>query len=179
MVFLFSTGFEQNLFSSILVVWAFSEIIGGIAIPKLRSRGETIKRKDNRSSRLLYLSLYLSGAIPVILARFNIGMLPNWFFYLGIFFMVLGIFIRQWGILSLGRFFTVNVSVQENQKIVDSGPYRFIRHPTYLGILLILIGIGAALQTWGGILIVIIVFGLTIGYRIQIEEKFLISRIWR
>jgi protein-S-isoprenylcysteine O-methyltransferase Ste14 len=41
--------------------------------------------------------------------------------------------------------------------------------------LLILIGIGAALQTWGGILIVLMVFGLTIGYRIKIEETFLIS----
>lgn len=57
MISLFSTDFEQTIFSLILILWAFSEVIGGIIISKLRSRGETIKGKDNRSSRLLYISL--------------------------------------------------------------------------------------------------------------------------
>lgn len=107
----------------------------------------------------------------------NIAMLPDWFFYPGIFLMVIGILVRQWAIIILGRSFTLAISVQKNQKVVDYGPYRFIRHPSYLGMFLTVIGIGVALRSWGGILVILVLFGLAIGYRIHIEEKFLVSEL--
>ncbi len=107
----------------------------------------------------------------------NIAMLPNWFIYPGIILIAIGILVRQWPMFTFGCFFTLNIGVQKDQKVVDHGPYRFIRHPSYLGMSLTIIGIGMALQSWGGILARSIIYSLAIGYRIHVEEKLLVSEL--
>jgi protein-S-isoprenylcysteine O-methyltransferase Ste14 len=174
---LFTTNFETILFGLIILIWILSEIITGGIIPKLRRRGEKIKNNDRGSYLLLRLSLFLSVFSAILLAENNIAMLPDMFFYPGIFLMVIGIIVRQWAIFILGRFFTLTISVTKNQNVIDYGPYRFIRHPSYLGLYLTAIGIGIASGSWGGILVIISLFGLAIGYRIHVEEKFLISEL--
>jgi protein-S-isoprenylcysteine O-methyltransferase Ste14 len=88
--------------------------------------------------------------------------------------MIGGIFLRQWSIALLGRYFSMLVSVQKGQSIIREGPYRFIRHPSYTGALLTLTGIGLAIQSWGALLVLIVIFCIVYGYRIHIEEKALI-----
>ncbi len=66
-----------------------------------------------------------------------------------IILMIIGIFIRQWSINELGVFFSVDVGTQKGQKVVQKGPYKLVRHPSYTGLLLTLIGIGLALQSLG------------------------------
>ena len=173
----FSTVFELILFVSLIVLWSVSELIVGGILPKLRRSGETAKRHKFDSSAVLRVSIYVSVIIAIMLAGNNIAMLPHWLFYPGILLMVLGILVRLWAIVVLGRFFTFTICVQQNQKVVDYGPYRFIRHPSYLGMLVTVIGIGVALQSWGGILVIVVLFGLAIGYRMHIEEKFLVSEL--
>jgi protein-S-isoprenylcysteine O-methyltransferase Ste14 len=57
------------------------------------------------------------------------------------------------------------------------GPYGFIRHPSYTGALVIFIGLGLAIQSWGAVLSLILLFSLAYGYRMHIEEKALISEL--
>ena len=174
MISLFSTDFEQTIFSLILILWAFSEVMGGIIIPKLRSRGETIKGKYNRSSRLLYISLisqelFLSYWLDLTLLCCQIGssILAS-YSWLSAFSYDNGVFKPRVFLYYKHKC----VWEPEGSRLWPIS----IHSPSHIsGILLILIGIGAALQTWGGILIVLMVFGLTIGYRIKIEETFLIS----
>lgn len=174
---LFPTSFEAILFSAACLLWVSSEAIGGGIIPWLRrSRGD-IKRKEHRSDLLIRVLMYVSVLIAIFLDLGNIAMLPDRVFYPGIFLIVIGVIERQWAILILGRYFTTTVSVQKNQKVVDYGPYRFVRHPSYLGLFIILTGIGLALHTWGGIIVLLILNGLALGYRIHIEEKFLVSEL--
>ena len=66
-------------------------------------------------------------------------------FVVGLVLMWSGIVVRQWAIALLGRFFTVDVRVQSGQTVVDGGPYRWVRHPSYSGMILTLVGIGLAL----------------------------------
>jgi protein-S-isoprenylcysteine O-methyltransferase Ste14 len=174
---LFSTIFETILFVSLILLWNLLEIISVGIIPKLRGGGEAIKKKNNWSTLFLRVSAYVSVFSAILLAEFKIAMLPNGFFYPGIFLMVIGILVREWAIFTLGRFFSLTISVQKNQTVVDYGPYRFIRHPSYLGLFLTIIGIGVALQSWGGTLLILVIFGLSIGYRIHVEEKFLVSEL--
>lgn len=143
----------------------------------LRRSGGDTKKKDNGSVLLIRVLMYVSVLIAILLDLKNIAMLPNWFFYLGIFLIVIGILVRQWAIFVLGRFFTITVSVQKNQKVVDHGPYRYIRHPSYLGLFMIVIGIGLALHSWGGILVLFVMNGVAFGYRMHIEEKVLVSEL--
>jgi protein-S-isoprenylcysteine O-methyltransferase Ste14 len=177
---LFSTGFESVIFSSVIALWVLVEIINGGIIPLLRHSSRTVIRKDNRSTfsnYLLRVSLFGSIIIAIVLVIQNIAMLPDWFFLVGIVIIVIGIIMRQWAMLVLGRYFTITVSVHKNQKVVDYGPYRYIRHPSYLGISLIAIGIGVALGSWVGILVILLMYGSTIWYRMHIEEKLLVSEL--
>jgi len=50
------------------------------------------------------------------------------------------------------------------------GPYRFLRHPSYTGMLMILLGLGLASRTWLGTVIILALFSLVISYRIRVEE---------
>jgi protein-S-isoprenylcysteine O-methyltransferase Ste14 len=77
----------------------------------------------------------------------------------------------------LGRFFSGTVGTQEGQFVVENGPYKYVRHPSYTGALLILIGLGLAVQSWGAVLVLILLFSLAYGYRIHREEKALISEL--
>ena len=71
--------------------------------------------------------------------------------------------------------FTVDVSIQENHKIVISGIYKTIRHPAYLGSLLSFLGIGIALVNWLSIIFIFIPIFIAFNYRIKVEEKVLIE----
>src|SRR5271157_35620 len=174
---LFPTSFENIIFGAACLLWVLSAVVGGGIIPWLRRSGGNVKKNDSGSVLLIRVLVYVSVFIAILLAIKNMAMLPNWFFYPGIVLMVIGIFLRQWSIFILGRFFTLTVGVQKNQKVVDYGPYRFIRHPSYLGLFMIMIGIGLALCSWGGVLVILAMSGLAFGYRIHIEEKVLVSEL--
>lgn len=174
----FSTSFESIVFVSSIFLWILSEVITGIAT-MLRRSGGAVRRKnyDNGSNLILRVSLYASLIIAFFLAYKNISMLPDWLFYPGIFLMVIGILVRQWAILTLGQFFTFTLGVQKDQKVVDHGPYRFARHPSYLGMTMTVVGIGVALRSLGGIIAILILYCIAIGYRIHVEEKFLVAEL--
>jgi protein-S-isoprenylcysteine O-methyltransferase Ste14 len=55
-----------------------------------------------------------------------------------------GIALRQWSIATLGRYFVGHVEVQPGQTVVSSGPYRWLRHPSYTGMWLEMTGVGLA-----------------------------------
>ena len=89
----------------------------------------------------------------------------------------IGLIIRVTSILKLKQQFTYTVTKIENHHLIDTGLYKYIRHPGYLGQLIIFLGIATALSNWISILLMIIpVFG---GYinRIRIEEKFMTQQM--
>ncbi|MGB9371955.1 MAG: isoprenylcysteine carboxylmethyltransferase family protein [Halobacteriota archaeon] len=69
------------------------------------------------------------------------------------------------------------VKVQKDQTVVDTGPYRYVRHPSYTGLLIIFVGLGLALQSWGAVLVLALIFAVVWGYRIHVEERALISQL--
>jgi protein-S-isoprenylcysteine O-methyltransferase Ste14 len=174
---LFPTTTEALIFQIVLTLWILSEIVGGTLIPYIRRGGTVLNRKDRGSGLFIFFIIFLSIITAILFAGAGIAMLPSWFFYPGIIVMILGIIFRQWSIAVLGRFFSGTVSTQEGQKVVENGPYKYIRHPSYTGALLILIGIGLALQSWGAVITLVFLFSLAYGYRIHIEEKVLIKEL--
>jgi protein-S-isoprenylcysteine O-methyltransferase Ste14 len=168
---------ESLVFLLAIILWIISEYVGAGIIPYLRRHGSKIKKEDRGSRLLLALGMYISVVVAFYFAFRNIAPLSIWTFYLGIFLMILGIVIRQWSIAVLGRFFSGTVGTQKGQKVVKNGPYKLVRHPSYTGLLLTLVGIGLALQSWGAVIIIILGFICGFGYRIHIEEKLLVSEL--
>ena len=91
--------------------------------------------------------------------------------------MFVGIAVRQWAIAVLGRFFSLSVQIQTDHRVIDKGPYRLVRHPSYTGVLLSLLGLTLALKTWGATLLLGMVFSITFGYRMRVEEKTLSTEL--
>lgn len=81
-----------------------------------------------------------------------------------------GLALRWYAIIHLGRFFTVDVAIAEGHRVIDTGPYRFVRHPSYAGALLALAGLG--LLTGNAISLALFVVPTCAAYlyRIHVEE---------
>ena len=89
---------------------------------------------------------------------------------LGLAMMWAGLAVRIWSIATLGASFRTTVEVDAGQRLVDTGPYRFVRHPSYTGILLLAIGYGLTLGGWLALAILLIVPLATTIRRIAVEE---------
>ena len=173
----FASNIEARAFYLVFSLWLLSEIVGAGIIPRLRRHQTQIKRKEYRSYGFMMVSIFVSFYIANVFALSGIAKLPSGVFYPGIILMVLGVLLRQWSIALLGRFFSSIVAIQEGHKVVDKGPYRLVRHPSYTGAFLIFVGLGLALQSWGAILLLVLMFGLAYGYRMYKEEKAMISEL--
>ena len=88
-----------------------------------------------------------------------------------------GIVLRVWSIVHLGKFFTVDVSIQEGQRVVQDGPYRFVRHPSYSGGLLALVGLACLTFNWIGFVVIIVCSFIAYTQRITLEEKVLAQNL--
>ncbi len=102
------------------------------------------------------------------------GWLP---FLVGLALMWLGIALRQWAVWTLGRFFTVVVRITDEQTVIDRGPYRWVRHPSYTGLLLTLVGLGAALGNWLSVLALAVLPTIGLMVRIRVEERALLESL--
>ena len=95
-------------------------------------------------------------------------------FVVGLALMSAGIAIRQWSIFTLGPFFTAEVRVRAGQPVIDRGPYRWVRHPSYSGMILFFVGLGLALSNWASLTILVLLPTAGLVVRIRHEEHALL-----
>ena len=175
---IFASGLGLVLFDTAYFVWIVSELFGAVLVPRLRRRGGATRvKRDRGSGALIIFTVFVSIIIALSLGYAGVGPLPDWIFYPGIFLMLLGIFVRQWAIAVLGRFFSLTVRVTEDHRVVVKGPYRLVRHPSYTGVLITFIGLSLAVQSLGALLVLLGVFVVSYGYRMRVEEKALLSEL--
>lgn len=162
------------LFYLSMAIWFVSEFIYK---RKLRS-GEKDQKKDKSTLNMLWLVIVLSVACAVTVSY--ISKFPitdeSWIFYLGEAFVLLGIIFRFIIIRSLGKYFTVDVTIREDHKIKKEGFYKYLRHPSYTFSLLTSLGLGLFLNNWISLILAFIPPLLAFSYRIKIEEQALIEQ---
>ncbi len=88
----------------------------------------------------------------------------------GLAVVIAGAGLRIWSILTLGRLFTFVVTIQSDHQLVDRGPYRFLRHPSYTGGLIALAGTGIALDNWLSVATLLLIPLAGVLIRIHFEE---------
>jgi protein-S-isoprenylcysteine O-methyltransferase Ste14 len=94
----------------------------------------------------------------------------------GIAMIWLGIALRVWAVVTLGRFFRVTVVLQDAHSLVTAGPYRWLRHPAYTGSLLTMVGLGVGLGNWLALALLTLGGAIAYGLRIRVEERALAGR---
>lgn len=147
--------------------YAFSEFL--LMLIK-RSKGATVKtRKDSGSLIFLWLMITLGFVNGFILSK------PVNYFWAGFGFpiMIIGVLVRWIAILQLGNSFTVDVAINKAANLKTDGIYERIRHPSYLGILLIMTGFSATMNSFFSFLVLVIPVFIAVIYRIRVEEKVL------
>ncbi len=175
---LFPSRTAALTFSAVFVLWILGEVIGGVIQPRIRGgRSARTRRRDRGSFLLIGVGLIVYVITAFSFAANDVAKLPSSVFYLGIILMVLGIVLRQWAIAVLGRFFSRTLIIQKGQTVVETGPYRYVRHPSYTGALIFFVGFGLALQSWGAVLALVPIFTVTYGYRMHVEEKLLVAEL--
>jgi protein-S-isoprenylcysteine O-methyltransferase Ste14 len=138
----------------------------------VRGKGSTA---NDRGTRSLLVALSFAAFAAATLAAWSFGGKNAWSFgrgpeATGLVLMWLGLGLRIWAIGALGSSFRTTVEVDAGQAVVDSGPYRWIRHPSYAGILLIAAGYGLALGNWVSLAILLVIPAIAMVRRITVEE---------
>src|SRR5439155_26742332 len=113
-----------------------------------RSRSLTGTKQDRSTLRVVWLVIIVSVAAGIYVAKqLPAAALPHQrsFVFAGVVLFVAGLLLRWWSIITLGRFFTVAVTIEKDHELVERGPFRMVRHPSYTGVLLGFGGLGLSL----------------------------------
>jgi protein-S-isoprenylcysteine O-methyltransferase Ste14 len=145
-----------------------------LVIMKHSSKKTVISRKDRGSMILLWVMICLCLTVG-----FNIAFRRSWtplkqiIALAGYLVIIVGTVIRWIAIIQLNKAFTVDVAISEGQELKTDGLYRKMRHPSYLGLFLILGGLSIGMANIWSVLAIVIPMFFTINYRITVEEKLL------
>lgn len=96
---------------------------------------------------------------------------------LGAGLFLLGYALRIWAFWTAGKAFSYDLRVEENQELVDDGPYRYVRHPSYTGSLVAFLGIGLLSENLFASVILMMILFFLYGARIKREESILTAHL--
>jgi protein-S-isoprenylcysteine O-methyltransferase Ste14 len=162
------------LFTGTIVVWMAIEV------------RQALQRRPDASSadRGSLLIVRFWAIVGILLAGWAIARVPrasvprgNVTFGIGLVLLWSGIGLRWWAFRTLGRYFTFTVMTSTDQPVITTGPYRFVRHPGYLGILLVLAGMGTTYGNWLGLAALTLIPAIGFVHRIHVEEDALSSAL--
>jgi protein-S-isoprenylcysteine O-methyltransferase Ste14 len=157
-------------------VWLVLEL-ALLARDRQRGTGGTGRDRGTRSLNfgLIVLAILAADALMRAIGSHSPLRIPGagadgWPIITGLVIAWAGLAIRVWAIVVLGRSFRTTVEVDAAQPVVSRGPYRWVRHPSYTGLLLIAAGYGLALGTWPGLVICLVLPVAALLRRIRVEE---------
>jgi protein-S-isoprenylcysteine O-methyltransferase Ste14 len=149
------------------ILFAFSELV--LMLFKHSKSGLLNSKKDKGSLIILWLMITTGFSAGFFLA----GPFNQYWLGFGTGLVITGLIIRWVSILQLGTAFTVDVAITDTARLKSDGIYKWIRHPSYLGLLMIVSGFSAVMNSLYSFLVLVIPVLLAIIYRISVEEKVL------
>lgn len=130
--------------------------------------------EDRGTANQIIWSIYITQlAVLIEAAYFRYPESISWSMLttVALVLMVSGLAIRTWAVFTLGRYFTWHISTQENQTIIKTGPYAFVRHPGYFGAFLTYASTALFLKTWFSFILSLIILLFAFLRRIHHEER--------
>jgi len=153
------------------LIWLVSEIV----LARVTfSKSDKAKGLDRSSLRLIWLLIGVSIAAGIYLGTRGIGYIASGSLAIsvaGLVLIFLGLVIRWTAIMTLRKHFTVNVNIGDNHELIDTGVYRFVRHPAYTGSLVSFLGLGLTFSNWLCTLVIFVPIFFAFAYRIRVEEQ--------
>jgi protein-S-isoprenylcysteine O-methyltransferase Ste14 len=160
------------LFWTLYVVWFGLEMVAAF---RLRTQRGLVKRDRGSKTALLtglWSGIFVSFAFAYGAGFATITQHRHAVFYAGLALMVGGVVLRQYAMAVLGKFHTMDVTTRAGQPIIENGPYRWVRHPSYAGALITVAGVLLCSTNYLSLTtFVLVVAGYA--YRIRVEEQVL------
>lgn len=156
-------------------IWFLSELLLNRF---LRSKTDDQQNSDRSSLGMIWLTIIICITLAVIIStKFSapIGQFDTVAF-VGISLIWFGIILRMIVIYSLGRFFTVDVTIRQDHQLKKNGLYSYLRHPSYSASLISFLGFGLSRNNWISLLVVFIPVLFVFVWRIKVEERVLIKQ---
>ena len=150
-------------------VFGFSELAISLI---LRARSNATQ-KDRHSLAVLWIVITASIVFGIWLSRWMPAARLPWpqqTYLVGLAVFAIGLLLRWWSIATLGRFFTVQVAIASDHRLIESGPYRILRHPSYTGALLELLGFTLCIGNWLTMVAMCVPVFAAFAWRIHVEE---------
>jgi protein-S-isoprenylcysteine O-methyltransferase Ste14 len=140
---------------------------------------KSVRRRESLTSRLIFVVPMLLGALLLLAGHHRLGWLQaRWIgggwarYWTAVALVVAGLSFSVWARRTLGGNWSGTVTVKVDHELVQTGPYRRIRHPIYTGILLAVLGSGlAAGRLYGLLAFVFIALGLA--WKLRVEERWM------
>ncbi len=167
----------ERLLWIVIALFPISEIV--LSFVK-RSRGSVAQSDDRGTLRLLWLGIVIGLLLANAAEWLPVGRLPgapNVTGLVALGLLLIGLAVRWAAILTLGRFFTVDVAIHTDHAVVQTGLYRFVRHPSYTGLLIAFLGLGVFFANWLSILGLLVPITLAIVNRVATEERALLASL--
>jgi protein-S-isoprenylcysteine O-methyltransferase len=146
-----------------------------------RSRTKMGTKQDKSTLGMIWVVIAISIAAGVFVANSRtlragwIGLFDfpegDWILILAVAFFAAGLVLRWWAIVTLGRFFTVDVVVEKDHELVERGPFRWVRHPSYTGVLVAFLGWAMTLENWVAMAVVLVPIFIAFVRRMNVEEE--------
>jgi protein-S-isoprenylcysteine O-methyltransferase len=172
------------LFTHDRAVWVligFSLIFWRVVESALEGRSSARGRNSPEWSYFCIIALLLASLVGSIAASVagvaTIAGPPWWPVIAGVTLIWIGSAFRAWSIFTLGRFFKVMVVIQDDHQVIERGPYRVLRHPSYLGSIIAMTGLGLAEGDWASMAIALLGTSAAFMIRIQVEERTLLREL--
>ena len=166
----FQHGVATKAFDLALGVWVAFEIVMSVR------QAVRLGRRPARDPSGWILGPCMFGSVfaAINLGRHEVWLWPGgrlWPVIVGLVMIAAGIALRAWSIATLGRFFQYRIQVQSEHRVITHGPYRYVRHPSYSGLALVILGIAVASGSTLGFLVAAVLTGIGLAVRIHAEEK--------
>ena len=170
--------------TKLIVIIAFSYLYGFFEIflsmrQRQQRKQEIVKSGDKASIWILTVLIGIGYLLSFSIGATTTGRINHWdtFFTIGMIIVLSGLIIRISSISTLKQHFTYTVAKIENHELIENGLYKRIRHPGYLGQLIIFAGISTSLSNWLSVLLMIIPVLVGYLYRIKTEERFMVENM--
>jgi protein-S-isoprenylcysteine O-methyltransferase Ste14 len=158
--------------------YGFFEIFMGLR-QRFKRKRSIVNTGDKGSIWIMFVLIGLGYFLSFQAAFSNYGRIPFWneFFVAGFALILMGLVIRILSIAELKQHFTYTVTEIENHELVETGLYKNIRHPGYLGQILVFLGTSLAFANW--LSVVLMMLPVLAGYlnRIIVEEMFMTNQL--
>ena len=121
---------------------------------------------------LIAMILLIVPRVPIAFLRERVVPLTEWPFWLGLCVTCAGLLISVWARLHLGKNWSGIVTIKKEHELVTSGPYAFVRHPIYTGLLLGFLGTALAIGDWRAVLAFALAAG-ALWRKLRVEERWM------